>query len=186
MKTFSLLLLLPLSAFSFAADPEPIVSSQTIKGSVQDIWKAFTTKQGQESWMVAKSEIDLKVGGLMRTHYSKDGKIGDEGTIENLIASYDPERMLSMKIAKAPASFPWKKAAQATWTVVYFEPISAIAVLRSPVPRPRQESPPGTADTGVRRAGDGGARAPRAARRCPRRRCRDAAPRAGCCRAASR
>jgi hypothetical protein len=60
----------------------------------------------------------------MRTHYSKTGKIGDQGTIENLIICYDPERMFSLKIAKAPTTFPWKKAAQETWTVVYFEAVS--------------------------------------------------------------
>jgi len=113
-----------LASLTYAEVPEPLTHSDVIKGSVKDVWAAFTTKAGQESWMVSHSEIDLKVGGMMRTQYAKEGKIGDPNTINNLIISFDPERMFSIKIDKPPVRFPWKKAAQSTWTVIYFEPVS--------------------------------------------------------------
>ena len=87
-----------------------------------EVWAAFTTKKGQESWMVAHSEIELKIGGLMLTHYDPKGSIGDPGTIENTIISYDPGRMLSFRVTKAPARFPFPNAVKSMWTVIYFEP----------------------------------------------------------------
>ena len=54
-----------------------------IEAPVDSVWAAFTTKEGQESWNVAHAEIDLKIGGKMRTHYDAAGRIGDSNTIEN-------------------------------------------------------------------------------------------------------
>lgn len=34
--------------------------------------------------------------------------LSDANTIENRILAYEPERMLAIRIAKAPASFPFK------------------------------------------------------------------------------
>ena len=65
----------------------------------------------------------LKVGGKMRTHYDKNGKIGDAKTIENEILSFDPKRMLSIKATGLPEGFPFPKAMESVWHVMYFEPI---------------------------------------------------------------
>jgi uncharacterized protein YndB with AHSA1/START domain len=99
-----------------------IVIETVIDAPVDAVWKAYTTKEGLESWMVPKAEIRLAVGGTFRTHFDPNGKIGDADTIENAILSYEPERMLSLKVAKAPASLPMKSAAEKTWSVVYFTP----------------------------------------------------------------
>lgn len=85
------------------------------------VWKAFTTREGVESWMVAKADLDWRVGGKWRTHYDKDGEIGDPNTIENIILCYEPERMFSLQIGKPPEKFPFKNAAKDAWTVVYFD-----------------------------------------------------------------
>ena len=42
-------------------------------------------------------------------------------TIENVILSFEPRRMLSVRVAKAPENFPFPNAIRHTWTVVYFE-----------------------------------------------------------------
>lgn len=96
-----------------------------IDAPVAEVWEAFTTKKGIESWMVAHGEFDLRVGGKMRTHYDTKGVIGDENTIENTILSYEPMRMLSIKATKCPANFPLKAAIDKMWTVVYFEPVGS-------------------------------------------------------------
>ncbi len=72
--------------------------------------------------MVAHSEIDLRVGGLMRTHYDPKGEIGDAQTIENRILSFEPGRMLSIQVSKAPLGFPFPDAIKAMWTVIYLTP----------------------------------------------------------------
>jgi uncharacterized protein YndB with AHSA1/START domain len=82
---------------------------------------AFTTKKGQESWMVAHSEIELKIGGRMRTHYDPKGTLADPKTIENTIICYDPQRMFSIRMSKPPENFPFPNAVKKMWTVIYFE-----------------------------------------------------------------
>ena len=122
--TVALLTLLPVRPLSEPAVTDAIVAVAVVDAPASEVWKAWTTSGGVESWMVAHAEIDLRVGGKMRTHYSKEGKLGDPGTIENTIISYDPERMLSLKVAKTPERFPFKKAVQDMWTVVYLEPVA--------------------------------------------------------------
>ncbi len=92
-----------------------------VAAPVGEVWAAFTTEKGQESWMVAHSEVELKIGGRMRTHYDPKGVLGDSKTIENEIISYDPERMLSIRVSKTPEGFPFPNAIKSMWTVVYFE-----------------------------------------------------------------
>lgn len=104
-----------------AGEAPPLVHEAIVEASVADVWDAFTTKKGAESWMVAHAEIDLRIGGKMRTHYDRRGKLGDAKTIENTILSYDPQRMLSIRNTKAPEGFAHAEAFQKTWTVVYFE-----------------------------------------------------------------
>lgn len=104
-----------------AGEAPPLVHEGIVEAPVAQVWEAFTTKKGAESWMVAHAEIDLRIGGKMRTHYDPKGKLGDAGTIENTILSYHPERMLSIRNTKAPAKFTDAEAFQKTWTVIYFE-----------------------------------------------------------------
>jgi uncharacterized protein YndB with AHSA1/START domain len=105
--------------------PELNASEQVTEGMiaapVEAVWAAFTTKEGQESWNVAHAEIDLKIGGLMRTHYDAAGRIGDPNTIENTILSFEPRRMLAIQVKNPPEKFPYKSAIQKMWTVLYFE-----------------------------------------------------------------
>ena len=106
-----------------AADDPRLIHEGVVNGPLDDVWAAFTTKAGQESWMVAHAEIDLRVGGKMLTHYDPQGSIGDPNTIENTILSFDPKRMFSIKATKPPEKFPFKAALQKMWTVIYFEAI---------------------------------------------------------------
>jgi len=118
----SSVLILPfVVAASNAGDKHRLVSTIVVDAPRAAVWKAFTTSDGAKSWMVAHADIDLKIGGLMRTHYDPKGKLGDENSIENTIISFDPERMYSIKNTKAPKTFPFPKSIQAMWTVVYFE-----------------------------------------------------------------
>jgi len=102
-------------------EDNPLVHEGVVAAPLKDVWAAFTTGKGQESWMVAHSEIELKIGGLMRTHYDPKGTLGDPNTIENEIICYDPERMLSIKVTKVPKGFPFPNAVRGMWTVIYFE-----------------------------------------------------------------
>jgi hypothetical protein len=58
----------------------------------------------------------------MRANYDAKGSLGDDGTIENTILSFEPGRMLSIQVAKAPKNFPFPNAIANMWTVIYLEP----------------------------------------------------------------
>jgi uncharacterized protein YndB with AHSA1/START domain len=115
-------ILLALAGILQTPASDRIVIEAVIDAPVETVWKAYTTKEGLESWMVPKADIRLAVGGTFRTHFDPNGKIGDAETIESAILSFEPERMLSLRVAKAPASLPLKTAAEKTWSVVYFTP----------------------------------------------------------------
>jgi len=100
-------------------DPSELVTEGVIEAPVDAVWAAFTTKEGQESWNVAHAEIELKVGGKMRTHYDQSGRIGDPNTIENNILCFQPERMLAIQVSNPPEKFPYKTAIKNLWTVLY-------------------------------------------------------------------
>jgi uncharacterized protein YndB with AHSA1/START domain len=108
-----------------AAAPGEAFSEALVDAPPAQVWDAFTTRAGMESWMVAHAEVDVRVGGKLRTHYRKEGVIGDEGTIENSILSLDPPHMLSTRIARTPKGFPFPNAWQSVWSVIYFEPAGA-------------------------------------------------------------
>jgi len=63
-----------------AAGENPVVNEAVIDGSADEIWRLITTKRGMESWMVPHADVDLRVGGFVRTNHSPDGKIGDART----------------------------------------------------------------------------------------------------------
>jgi uncharacterized protein YndB with AHSA1/START domain len=108
---------------NLATANQPLVHTAVADAPPAEVWKAFTTKEGITSWMVNAGEVDLRVGGKMRTSYTKGSDLTGPDVIENTILSYDPERMLSFRITRAPEKFPFKKAAQHVWTVLYFEPV---------------------------------------------------------------
>ncbi|MFN0131949.1 MAG: SRPBCC domain-containing protein [Phycisphaerales bacterium] len=105
-----------------AARPADAASPQVVAGIVKtspkELWKVWTTPEGFKKLGVAKAEIDLRPGGLIRSHYDPAGVVGDEGTIENEILAFEPERMLAIRIHKPPKGFPFEKAWKGTWTVI--------------------------------------------------------------------
>jgi uncharacterized protein YndB with AHSA1/START domain len=104
----------------FSADLPPVVTEGLVNASAGEIWRAWTTPDGMRSWLAPVADIDLRIDGLMRTNYNPNGKLEDDGTIENRILAFDPEHMFAIKVAKAPKSFPFPIAVQKMWTVVYF------------------------------------------------------------------
>jgi uncharacterized protein YndB with AHSA1/START domain len=103
-----------------AKDVGPITHEGTVCAPVELVWDAWTTSEGLRSWLAPHAEIDLRVGGIMRTNYNPGGYLGDSTTIENKILSYDPMRMLAIKVHKTPQGFPFSTAVQDMWTIVYF------------------------------------------------------------------
>ena len=110
-----------LPSVSRAEDDNRLVHEGIVNAPLDQVWAAYTTKAGLESWMVAHAEIELKLGGKMKTRYDPKGTVDDAKAIENTILSYEPMRMISFKVTKAPQGFPFPIAITNMWTVVYFE-----------------------------------------------------------------
>ena len=108
------------------ADDSRAVQNFEIDADINEVWKAFTTKEGAKLWWAPLVEIDFAVGGKIRSNYNSKGKIGDATTIENTILSFDPKRMISIRPTKFPAGFPFVEAAKKQWTVFYFQKVSTI------------------------------------------------------------
>ena len=95
------------------------VNEGVINAPIQEVWKALSTSEGYRAAGPALAEVDLRIGGTIRTRYRADGALGDAETIENVILAYEPPTMIAMRIQKPPASFPFKEA----WTVITLIPI---------------------------------------------------------------
>jgi uncharacterized protein YndB with AHSA1/START domain len=105
------------------ADGPSFVNEGTVNAPIHEVWKAWSTGDGFRSLGVALADVDLRLGGLIRSRYSADGTLGDAQTIENEILAFDPPRMIAIRIHKTPANFPFKEAWKHTWTVVNLTPL---------------------------------------------------------------
>src|SRR5438128_1166432 len=107
------LLLIALSVLPNAGRAEevaPLVHEVTVNGPLDQVWAAYTTKAGLESWMTPHADVQLKVGGSMKVQYGSQGTTDDPKAIVNTILSYEPMRMYSFKVAKPPEGFPFPTA----------------------------------------------------------------------------
>jgi len=100
------------------ADAPSFVNEAIIEAPVDAVWEVWSTARGYKLLGVAQAEMDFRIGGLIRSHYSAEGMIGDEETIENRILAYEPKRMVAIRIDRPPRSFPFKEAWKKSWTVI--------------------------------------------------------------------
>ncbi|MFN0056098.1 MAG: SRPBCC domain-containing protein [Planctomycetales bacterium] len=100
---------------------EPLVTEGIVQAPVAELWKVFSTAEGFKRLGVSQCEMDFRVGGLIRTHYDPKGKLGDDGTIENEVLAFEPERMMAFRIHRPPKGLPFAEATwKPTWSVATF------------------------------------------------------------------
>ena len=74
------------------------VNEGVIPAPIDEVWKVFSTSEGYKALGPALAEVDLRVGGLIRSRYRADGVLGDAETIENVIVDYRAPVMMAMRI----------------------------------------------------------------------------------------
>ncbi len=101
-----------------------LVHEVIIPASLEDVWEAYTTKEGLETWAVPQCEIDFRSGGMMKVRYELEGQIGDENTVVNFIVNFVTWKMITLQ---SPLSkrFPEevRKASPNMYTIVEFQTI---------------------------------------------------------------
>jgi uncharacterized protein YndB with AHSA1/START domain len=106
-------------------DASPLVHEGIVEAPLTEVWNVWSTSEGLRQWMAPHAEIDLRVGGLMRANYNPDGQLGDSQTIVNTVLSFEPQRMISIKVIKTPEGFPFPNAISHMWSVIYFAAVDA-------------------------------------------------------------
>jgi uncharacterized protein YndB with AHSA1/START domain len=117
-----LLVLLCACGAAQAADEVSFVNEGVVPAPIDEVWRVFSTSEGYKTLGPALADVDLRVGGLIRSRYRADGVLGDAETIENVIVEYRAPVMIAIRIRKPPASFPFKEAWKSTWTVLTLTP----------------------------------------------------------------
>lgn len=133
-----LLLLSALVASAQPARPDPVVDSSfrapggervmemavEVPASLEDVWQAFTTAEGFESWAVKRARVDLRVGGEFETSYDPKAQLGARGNIRNRIEALVPRRLLVIRNVQAPPVTAFDVPTfQSLQTVIHFQPI---------------------------------------------------------------
>jgi uncharacterized protein YndB with AHSA1/START domain len=114
-----------LLAQTTANAPDAIVSEAVVSAPVERVWDAFTTKDGIESWMAASGDIELRVGGRLRTSHRKSADLDGDTAIHHTILRVEPQRVLSYRTVKSPEGFPFAATIGRTSTEIAFEPVDA-------------------------------------------------------------
>jgi uncharacterized protein YndB with AHSA1/START domain len=102
-----------------AQDVTPVITEGFVGAPLRAVWDAWTTLEGLRGWLTPKAEIDLRVGGLIRTNYRENEVLGDPGTIVYTITEIEPQRRLSFQITTPPQNFPFKSAVRQMTTTIY-------------------------------------------------------------------
>jgi len=106
-----------------SADGPSFVTEGVVAAPIEEVWRVWSTSDGFRSTGVSLADVDLRVGGLIRSRYNAGGVLGDDQTIENEILAFEPPRMIAIRIHKTPAGFPFKEAWKHTWTVITLTPL---------------------------------------------------------------
>jgi uncharacterized protein YndB with AHSA1/START domain len=119
-KMYALLMTAILTLSTRAQAAESQLADGFINAPLAEVWRIFTTPEGYKSTGVNAADIDLRIGGHIRTH-SRAGELGDAETMDAEILAFDPEHMLALRVVHAPEGMRHRAALAGTWTVTYFD-----------------------------------------------------------------
>jgi uncharacterized protein YndB with AHSA1/START domain len=81
-----------------------------------DVWRAWTTATGAQTFFAPAARVDLRIGGRYEMLFDLEAPEGERGSEGCRVLSYLPEEMLSVEW-NAPPEYPSLRAAH-TWLVV--------------------------------------------------------------------
>jgi uncharacterized protein YndB with AHSA1/START domain len=122
LNTFRLFVL-PMAALGLAGDPahaaERALDKQVlVKAGLDDVWQAWTTREGIVSFFAPDARIEPRVGGAFEIYMDPGAAPGMKGADDMRFMAVQPKQMISFDW-NAPPSLPQARA-QRTFVVVRF------------------------------------------------------------------
>jgi uncharacterized protein YndB with AHSA1/START domain len=97
---------------------KPVDVEVLVRGSLADVWNAWTTNDGVRQWFAPGSNIDLRIGGPYEIYFMPDAPAGQRGGDDLKVLAYLPQEMLTFEWS-APPKFA-KVRPHRSWVVVRF------------------------------------------------------------------
>jgi len=72
-----------------------ITGEIVVPAPLAEVWRAWTTKEGAESFFAPRCNIDLKPGGAYEILFNLKAKRGEQGSEGMIVMAVQPQRMLA-------------------------------------------------------------------------------------------
>jgi uncharacterized protein YndB with AHSA1/START domain len=92
-----------------------------VNATIDQVWDAWTTREGIVSFFAPDAKIEPRVGGAFQIYIDPDAPAGSKGADEMRFMALQPKKMLSFDW-NAPPHLPEARA-QRTFVVLRFEPV---------------------------------------------------------------
>lgn len=96
--------------------------SVVVNATVDQVWDAWTTREGIVSFFAPDAKIEARPGGAFQIYIDPDAPPGQKGADDTRYLALQPKKMLSFDW-NAPPHLPEARA-QRTFVVLRFEPVS--------------------------------------------------------------
>ncbi len=101
-----------------------IRKERVVDAGLDDVWEAWTTREGALTFFAPETKVDLRIGGAYEIYFDPDAPLGSKGGEGVRILSYLPKEMISFDW-NAPPSFPRLRKLK-TWVVVQLKVESSV------------------------------------------------------------
>lgn len=107
---------------SAAADERRIMKEAIVKAPVAEVWKAWTTSEGVQSFFGPEAQVEARPEGAFHVHFNPYAPAGMKGADDMRVLGVQEQRMISFTW-NAPPHLPEARA-QRTFVTVRLQPAS--------------------------------------------------------------
>ncbi len=87
-------------------NPDRVIRGEVVVDApLDEVWDAWTTKEGLESFFASQCNIELRVGGVFEILFNPNAREGERGAEDTEIMAFQPRKMLAFTW-NAPPSIP--------------------------------------------------------------------------------
>ena len=112
------------SSFALPGGERVLELSTDVPADVGEVWDAWATREGFQSWAVPFALVDFRAGGMVESSYDPSARAGDRSNIRNEVVAVVPRRLFLQRNVQAPEKTPFDAATfQKTLTAVTLTPL---------------------------------------------------------------